>query len=363
MKKIRVAFFGLAHPHVGALLQTVANHPEDFEIVGYVEAPIPTPDQFSYDTWKPGFVKLGVKEYESFDALVAEKPDLAIVNSDNGSREEICCSLLSAGIHVLDEKPMAATYAAAAHMCRVAKENGVLMITNWPVAWHPAFRMAKKLVDEGRIGKLLHMTYRSPATWGPFSFGPNGLYPSEDVMRPSWWYKKETGGGSILDYACYGAMLATWMFGRSAKLVQGVKKNFCVPFSDVEDYSAMMLDFGDGVGLLEGSWSTFNPGEVPSGPVLYGTEGTIVCDRYASCVKIYVGRSHVAVPPTEVIEVGTANQDECLGAHVAKVLRGEEALDDLLAPDLNLAVVAALDAGARSAELGRAVETEFEFQA
>lgn len=49
MKKIRVAFFGLAHPHVGALLQTVAKHPEDFEIVGYVEAPIPTPDLFSYE--------------------------------------------------------------------------------------------------------------------------------------------------------------------------------------------------------------------------------------------------------------------------------------------------------------------------
>ncbi|MBO7171208.1 MAG: hypothetical protein J6W28_08545, partial [Clostridia bacterium] len=78
MKKIRVAFFGLAHPHVGALLQTVANHPEDFEIVGYIEAPLPTPDQFSYETWKPGFVKLNVKEYESFEALVAEKPDLAI---------------------------------------------------------------------------------------------------------------------------------------------------------------------------------------------------------------------------------------------------------------------------------------------
>lgn len=307
-------------------------------------------------------MKLNVKEYESFEALVAEKPDLAIVNSNNGSREDICCKLLAAGINVLDEKPMAMTYAAAKHMCDVARENGVLMITNWPVAWHPAFRMAKKLLDEGKIGKLLHMTYRSPVTWGPFSFGPNGLYPSEDVMRPSWWYKKETGGGAILDYACYGAMLATWMFGKSAVKVQGIKKNFDAPFADIEDYSAMMLDFGDGVGLLEGSWATYNSGQIPSGPVLYGTEGTIVCDRYASNVKVYIGRSHGA-PPTEVIETGTANQDEMLGAHVARVLRGEETLDEFLSPDLNLAVVAALDAGTRSAELGKAVETEFDYKA
>jgi hypothetical protein len=35
----------------------------------------------------------------------------------------------------------------------------------------------------------------------------------------------------------------------------------------------MLLDFGDGVGLLEGSWSSFNPAEIPSGPIIYGSDG------------------------------------------------------------------------------------------
>ena len=129
-------------------------------------------------------------------------------------------------------------------------------------------------------------------------------------------------------------------------------------FSDVEDYSAMMLDFGDGVGLLEGSWSTYNCGEVPSGPVLHGTEGTIVCDRHSANVKLYMGKSHQPVPPTEVFEAGKDRQVELLGPHLARVLHGEETPDEILSPELNLSVVAALDAGAESAHTGVTVKTK-----
>ena len=120
----------------------------------------------------------------------------------------------------------------------------------------------------------------------------------------------------------------------------------------------MMLDFGDGVGLLEGSWSTYNSGEVPSGPVLHGTDGTIVCDRYSSVVKVYKKKSHAPIPPTEVIELERDRQTELLGAHLARVLRGEEEPDEMLAPEINLAVVAALDAGSISADIGVTIETK-----
>ncbi|MBQ9802349.1 MAG: Gfo/Idh/MocA family oxidoreductase [Clostridia bacterium] len=359
MKKIRVAFFGLAHPHVMALYRTVANYPDDFEIIGFAEVPMPSPEPDHYEARRAGMRdKRGVREFADWHDLIAEKPDLAIVNSDNGSREEVCCTLLASGIHVLAEKPMAMTYEAALHMCRVAKEHGIHMLTNWPIAWFPAFRMAKKMLNEGKIGKLLRVTYRSPATWGPFSYSPDGELPPDEVLARSWWYKSENGGGSILDYACYGTVLSTWMFERQAERVSGIAKNFGVTFADVEDYSAMMLDFGDGVGLLEGSWSTYNPGEIPTGPVLYGTDGVIVCDRHTSTVKYYKGRSHKPVPPTEVVDAGLDRQDILLGAHLAQVLRGETEPDEMLSPRLNLAVVAALEAGAISARTGVTVETK-----
>jgi len=359
MKKIKTAFFGLAHPHCTALLKAIKNAPDDFEIIGFAEYPTPAPDPSTYESRRAHFVvKNNVKEYENYLDLINEAPDLSVVNSDNASREELCCMLLSKGIHVLDEKPMAMDYSGALRMYNCAKENGVRMLTNWPIAWFPSFRKAKELYDEGKIGKLMRVTYRSPATWGPFSYSKDASLPPEEILSNSWWYKSELGGGSILDYACYGTVLSTWLFGKQAERVMGISKNFEVPFSDVEDYSAMMLDFGDGVGLLEGSWSTYNPGEIPSGPVLYGTEGVIVCDRHSNITKLYVGRSHKPVEPTEVYEHSKDAQAELLGAHIARVLRGEEEAIDMISEKLNMWVVSALDAGARSCKSGAAISTE-----
>ena len=91
----------------------------------------------------------------------------------------------------------------------------------------------------------------------------------------------------MCDYAGYGCVLSTWITGKCAKRVYGLKKNFMLPFSDVEDYSVFTIDFGDSVGVIEGSWSTLNNGEIATGPVVFGTEGVIVADRYAPDVKIY----------------------------------------------------------------------------
>ena len=359
MKKIRTAFFGLAHPHCSALLRAIKNAPNDFEIIGFAEYPTPSPDPSTYESRRMNFAqKNGVREFENYLDLIEKAPDFAVVNSDNASRGELCSMLLSRGIHVIGEKPMAMTFEDAARMCKIAKEKGVRILTNWPIAWFQSFRCAKRLLDEGRIGKLMRVTYRSPATWGPFSYAPDGELPPREVLSQSWWYKSDFGGGSILDYACYGTVLATWMFGRQAERVMGISKNFCTDFSDVEDYSAMMLDFGDGVGLLEGSWSTYNPGEIPSGPVLYGTEGVIVCDRHSNITKLYVGRSHKPVAPTEVYEHGKDAQAELLGPHIAKVLRGEEEVISMLSEELNLRVVAALEAGTLSCRTGIAENTK-----
>ncbi len=358
MKKIRTVIAGYEHPHIMALVRTLNNYPDDFEIVAFAD--VKPGDQKTHDGYRKFILEKvpGIAEYEDIRDLIALKPDFAVVASDNASRREVCAYFLQKGIHVLDEKPMAMTADDSAELCRLAKENHVRMLTNWPIAWFPAFRLAKKLLDEGRIGKLMRVTYRSPATWGPFSYSKDGSFPTEDELLTSWWYHKERGGGSVLDYACYGTMLSSWMFGKQAESVSGITKSFTTGFSDVEDFSAMILDFGDGVGLLEGSWSTYNCGEIPTGPVLYGENGVIVCDRHTGSVKLYEGKSHTPVPPTEEFPTEKDRQSELLGQHLAKVLRGEEEPDPMLGEKLNYAVSAALDAGRLSAETGVTVKTK-----
>ena len=359
MKKLKVAIFGLAHPHAAMLTKAFKNLADEAEILGYADVG-PYDDQSFEERYNNiGKFADDLKKFDDWRELLDLNPDVAVVATENSVCAEVSCEILSRGISVINEKPMAISYADAKRMADTAKANGAHIITNWPVAWFPSFNYAKKLVDDGMVGKIMRVVYRSPATWGPFSYGKENVAPPIEWLNKTWWYRKECGGGSILDYACYGTILATHFFGKKAEKVSGIAKQFGCVGTNVEDYSAMILDFGDGVGLLEGSWSTYNPAEIPSGPVIYGTDGVIVCDRHSNILKIYKGNTHAPKPPVEVIDCADMEEYKGdLGRNIVDFLLGKAPLNPLLETEINLAVCATLDAGRRSAEQGITAEVE-----
>ena len=359
MNKLKVAIFGLAHPHAAMLTKSFKALEDEVEILGYAEVG-PYDDQSFEERYRNiGKQADDLKKYDDWRELLALNPDIAVVATENSVCADVSCEILSKGISVINEKPMAINYADAKRMTDTAKANGAQIITNWPVAWFPSFNYAKKLVDDGVIGKPMRVVYRSPATWGPFSYGKDNVAPPVEWLNKTWWYRKECGGGSILDYACYGTILATHFFGKKAIKVSGISKQFGCVGTNVEDYSAMILDFGDGVGLLEGSWSSYNPAEIPSGPVIYGTDGVIVCDRHSTVLKIYKGNTHAPQPPVEVIDCADMEEYKGeLGRNIVDFLRGKAKLNPLLETEINLAVCATLDAGRRSAEQGITSDVE-----
>ena len=359
MDKLKVGIFGLAHPHAAMLTKAFKNLPDEVEILGYAEVG-PYDDQTPEERYRNiGSSADDLTKYENWRDLLALDLDVAVVATENSVCADVACEILYKGISVVNEKPMAINYADAKRMADTAKANNAHIITNWPVAWFPSFNYAKKLVDDGVIGKPMRVVYRSPATWGPFSYGKDNKRPPVEWLNKTWWYRKECGGGSILDYACYGTVLATHFFGKKALQVSGIAKQFDIEGTSVEDYSAMILDFGDGVGLLEGSWSSFNPAEIPSGPVIYGKDGVIVCDRHSTILKIYKGNTHAPLPPAEVIDCAEMEEFKgSLGRNIVDFLKGEAPLNPLLETEINLAVCATLDAGRKSAEQGITAEVE-----
>ncbi len=352
MSTLKAAVIGAAHSHAGTLYRSLLSA-GDVEFIGWTDT---DESDKTIEKNRKVFLNSQIPYWDNADALCEAKLDAAIVCADNAACIEIACRLLSRGVAVALEKPMAVGYADALRLYNTWKQTGTKLAINWPIAWFPPFNKAKELCEEGRAGQIMRVTYRSPATWGPFSQAPDGSLPGWDFMGGTWWYHADKGGGSILDYACYGAALSTWFFGHRAERAWGVRKNFVSPGTDIEDFSAMMLDFGEGVGLLEGSWSTYNCGEIPSGPIIHGTKATIVCDRYSALVKIYETRCHQHDAPAEIIECPKEIPGFNFGANFLAHLTQDSALHPLLTPDFNLSVMAALDAGRRSAEDGFAVE-------
>lgn len=354
MKKLRVAFLGFAHVHVSQMAKDLARFPERAELVGIADYQPCSPEE---QTLRLGSIQqrglFEGKIYEDHKELLAQDIDLAVITTDVKAHADVAEELLAQGIHVLLEKPMAMDMADALRIARAAEASTAEVMINWPIAWFPAFRKAKALADAGAVGKVLRVQYRSPSTRGPFL---PGKY-TEEEMSKMWWYAAERGGGSICDYAGYGCVLTTWITGKTAKRVSGMKKNFFLPFSDVEDYSVFAIDFGDAIGLIEGSWSTMNNGEIPTGPVVYGTEGVLVADRFNPVVKVYKElRPYQPSPAPEEVYDTAEDPCETMAENVLAHLQEGKSLHEMLTLEFNMKVMAAFDAGRRSCESGQIEE-------
>jgi predicted dehydrogenase len=128
----------------------------------------------------------------------------------------------------------------------------------------------------------------------------------EEVAREkpsSWFYKKEHGGGSLLDYLGYGTTLGTWFYGGEAPI-----EVTCVVDRpeglEVDEHSVTVARYRRGLSKFETRWGTFtDPWVIQPQPmcgfVIVGSEGTIASYDYAPTIRVQTR----AKPEGEVMAV------------------------------------------------------------
>ena len=348
-KKYRIAAIGFAHSHIETNLKEFAGCADRVEMVAAADVPARIPPLSvepgtRVDELKQAIRLYGMKEYDDYNELIEENViDICCVCAENAYHPLIAEKLLARGIHVVFEKPLAADYKGALRILRAARASGAKVVTNWPTAWSPEIRKAKELADAGKIGRLFKFSYRNSDSQGPLSYGQK---ITEEELAAEWWYSSDLGGGSMLDYCCYGACMSSWFFGQKPVAAYGLKANINSRYGDAEDYAVITAKFPAGVAHLEGSWTTVNGG-VPAGPLVYGTEGTIVVNR-KNGVEIFKTRH--TDKPDEIVEAaplpaGRAN----LGEETIHHLDTGDPLFPMLDLPLNMQAMSILDAGSRSA--------------
>ncbi len=118
---------------------------------------------------------------------------------------------IEAGKHVYCEKPTALTTAEALSLYRLAEAQGVKHGVVQDKLWLPGIRKLKQLLDSGFFGRVLSVR----GEFGYWVFEGN-LVPSQ---RPSWNYRKEDGGGIILDMFCHWRYVLDNLFGEVKSVV------------------------------------------------------------------------------------------------------------------------------------------------
>jgi predicted dehydrogenase len=104
--------------------------------------------------------------YESMEAMLADKRvDVVHITSPNHLHHEHAKAALSAGKHVVCEKPLAVTSAQSAELLGVAESSGLVHAVNFNIRFYPLCQHLHQLVGEGGLGEIRLVTGHYLQDW------------------------------------------------------------------------------------------------------------------------------------------------------------------------------------------------------
>ncbi len=258
--RLNVGVLGLSHDHVWPNLAALAAG----DLGRLVAAADPDPGLRRRLAGLHG----GVRVHDRYDALLEGGGlDAVLVFADNRASVDLGVRALGRGLPVMVEKPMAADLAGAEALLAAARAAGQPLMVNWPTVWRPALRHGLDLAAAGAVGEPIQLSHRG-ANPGPREYGCSPQFSA-------WLYDPAlNGGGALVDYCGYGAILCRVVLGRP-EAVTAVAGRLRKPDLPAEDNAVVILRYPRALGLLEASW-THVGGEPALALVLHGDAGTLL---------------------------------------------------------------------------------------
>ncbi|GAB2330502.1 Gfo/Idh/MocA family oxidoreductase [Streptomyces griseoincarnatus] len=163
----------------------------------------------------------GWAEAETDWRVLVERDDIDLVDicTPGDSHAEIALAALAAGKHVLCEKPLANTVAEAEAMARAAQEardRGQAAMVGFNYRRVPATALARRMVEEGRVGTLRHVRVVYLQDW------------LVDPQFPLTWRlrREQAGSGSLGDLGAHIVDLAQYLAGERLAGVSALTETF-----------------------------------------------------------------------------------------------------------------------------------------
>ena len=120
-------------------------------------------------------------------------------------RPKLLTQAIRAGKHIYCEKPVATTLNQAIALYKTAKKARVKHGVVQDKLWLPGMLKLARLRDEGFFGRILSVR----GEFGYWVFEGD----RQSAQRPSWNYRRQDGGGIILDMLCHWRYVLDNLFG------------------------------------------------------------------------------------------------------------------------------------------------------
>jgi len=149
-----------------------------------------------------------------FDSVLTD-PNIDIVfdASSTLQRAEVIKRAAEHGKAVYCEKPIATQSSEAFALADAVEATGVCNGVVQDKLWLPGMRKLRMLRDQGFFGKILSVR----AEFGYWVF--SGHNPEQPAQRPSWNYRREDGGGIMIDMFCHWDYMIGDLFGKIQRVL------------------------------------------------------------------------------------------------------------------------------------------------
>jgi predicted dehydrogenase len=192
------------------------------------------------------------------DKALADKNDRIFFDAASTQlRAGLVRKAIAAGKDIYCEKPVADSLKDALELVTLAEKAGVKHGVVQDKLWLPGLLKLKMLIDSGFFGRILSVK----GDFGYWVFEGDW----QPANRPSWNYRKEDGGGIILDMLCHWRYVLDNLFGEVKSVLchgavhipervdeQGKKYQAT---ADDAAYSIFQLEGGI-VAQINSSWTT-----------------------------------------------------------------------------------------------------------
>jgi predicted dehydrogenase len=290
------------------------------------------------------------RHHGSYEALLADaEVDAIYIPLPNSLHAEWAIAAAAHGKHVLCEKPLALKEGQARAMFDAARRHGVMLLESYPYYFQPQTGRLVALLQEGAIGSV-----RSVQSCFGFT-----LANAQTNIRS----KPELGGGALLDAGSYALSIIRLAMGCAP---QRVMADASWAESGVDISLAATLHYADGRrAQLSCAMDAANHRHA----TIVGTAGTIdteylnhTSDQAGGHAwgylpsQLRVRRGTANSVPFENVEAGTGSGFRFAAEAFARVVAAGDHAAILRAAQASLDNAATLDALARSAKLGQAVD-------
>lgn len=205
----------------------------------------------------------GARVYASAAELLRREKGLDFVDvaAPPFLHAELAGLALSAGLHVLCEKPLVLSRAEFEPLREEARRRRLALfcVHNWKHA--PLFRRLKEVLDSGAIGRVrhvdLHVLRERPAAVA----APTGNWRTD---------KRLSGGGILVDHGWHQIYLLCWLLGRSPLRASGLLRR--PEPSAAEEEALCLLEFPEASATLYMTWRAARRGHRGAA---YGERGSV----------------------------------------------------------------------------------------